>query len=106
MSSERFKLGKLYFIGGYRDPGRTLPRSVRPVIYIGKEEATSAEGFNTYSFEDLEAWSERRGIGVPDPNDVQLIEGPPDVRHVMDLEELIEELKKLRQRLDKDPRTV
>jgi hypothetical protein len=100
MTESRFKVGGMYFIGGYRDRQRTIPRQIRPVIYLGDEVISEARDILVFKFENLEAWIDRRGKGLPDPKCVQEIEGPPDMRLAMSLEELIEELKGLQARLD------
>ena len=99
MSDARFTIGSLYFIGGYRDSARTQPREIRPVVYLGTGDAASRSELLVMRFEDLGAWTDRRGLGEPDPQYVHEIEGPPDTKLAMSLGELIEELHDLKLRL-------
>jgi hypothetical protein len=100
MSENRFQVGNMYFIGGYSDRERTLPREIRPVIYLGKEEIPRSKEVLVLRFEDLDAWTDRGGVGAPDPENLHEVEAPPDTKFAMSLKELIEELQRLQERLN------
>jgi hypothetical protein len=90
----------MYFIGGYSDRERRLPREIRPVIYLGKEDIPRSKEVLLLRFEDLDAWTDRGGVGAPDPENVHEVEAPPDTKFAMSLKELIEELQRLQERLN------
>jgi hypothetical protein len=101
MLAEQFQIGRLYFIGGYLDPQRKHPCEIRPVIFLGTEPLEDDDGEERirYVFESLEAWFDRRGVGSPQPDDLEYIDGPADITLVMDIDGLIGELVELKSRL-------
>ena len=103
MRKETFETGKIYFMGGYHDPQRTVPCVIKPVIYVGKDDSSSAkklkQGFSRYIFEDLESWFERKGKGAANPKNLHHVEGPPEMTLVMDIDQLIKDLTHLRTKL-------
>ena len=105
MRQDRFKVGKTYFIGGYHDPQRLHPCVIKPVVYLGKKPGerrpSGEEDFEIYAFEELESWLARKGQGQPSPDKIEHIEGPSDMMLIMDLDQLIADLTRLRAKLGK-----
>jgi len=105
MAQDKFTIGKMYFIGGYHDSQRTRPCAIRPVVYLGKKTGErrprGEEDFKIYAFEELESWFERKGKGEPNPEKIEHIEGPSDMTLIMDLDQLIDDLTRLRAKLGK-----
>lgn len=103
MAQDKFKIGKMYFIGGYHDPQRVHPCVIKPVVYLGKKprerKPAGEEDFEIYAFEELESWFERKGKGEPNPEKIEHIEGPSDMTLIMDIDQLINDLTRLRVKL-------
>ncbi|QJR13840.1 hypothetical protein [Usitatibacter palustris] len=99
MSDDKFQMGEIYFIGGYHDSARTFPCVIKPVVFLDAQRRAKAGENLTYSFEELESWLERDGQGSPNKRRMETIEGPPEMTLAMSLDELIDDLLKLRVRL-------